>query len=188
MSKSADVRSIEAIRRFQAAVAVFQEDARGCLSSLEMQLKKILGWLERERPVFWKREIESCYRDMGEARVRLHQCQMRKVGTVKPTCYEEKKALLKAKKDLEYSQKQIPVVKRWCVAAQHESNEYYGRSSQLNQFLERDIPYVLAMLNFFVDRLEAYGNVQLAGGELPPLPDGASESQTRSSSEQEETP
>ena len=78
-------------------------------------------------------------------------------------------------------------MKRWCVAAQHESNEYYGRSSQLNQFLERDIPYVLAMLNYIVDRLEAYGNVQLNGGSLPPLPDAAIESPQQPADEEDES-
>ncbi|MCA9047874.1 MAG: hypothetical protein KDA89_04055 [Planctomycetaceae bacterium] len=161
MSDAANVRSIDAIRRFHAAVAVFQEEARLCLSSIELQLLKFMGWLERDRPGFWKREIESCYREIGEARVRLHQCQMRKYADHKPTCFEEKKALEKAKKDLEFAQKQIPVVKYWNVAVQHEANEYHGRSSQLSQLVEREIPRLLALLAEAVDRLEAYGNVQL---------------------------
>lgn len=168
MSDSANVKSIDAVKRFQAAVLHFQEDARLCVSSLELQLQRILGWLERDRPGFWKREIESCYRELGEARVRLHRCQMRKVGDFRPTCYEERKAMEKAKRDLEFAQKQIPVVKLWNVNALHEANEYYGRSSQLTQIIERELPRLLALLHHVIDRLEAYGNVQLPNTAVMP--------------------
>ena len=163
MSQSTDVRSIDAIRDFYAAVVEFQEEARLCMSSLEMQLLRIMGWLEQDRPVFWKREIENCYRDQSEARVRLHQCRMRKVGDWKPTCFEEKKDLEKAKKDLEFAQKQIPVVKYWNVNAQQEANEYHGRASRLAQMVERDIPALMSLLLTTVDRLESYNAVETPG-------------------------
>lgn len=161
MPDSANVKSIDAIRRFHAAVLHFQEEARLCLSSLELQLQRVTGWLERDRPGFWKREIENCYREHGEARIRLHRCQMRKVGDFRPTCYEERKALEKAKRDLEFAQKQIPVIKHWNMAAQHEANEYHGRASQMTQVVERELPRLLALLAQAIDRLEAYGNIQL---------------------------
>ena len=170
MSDSAQVKSIESLHFFRAAVVRFQETARQSVTSLEVELLKILGWLERDRPGFWKREIETCYREMGEARVRLHKCRMRRVGDFRPTCFEEQKDLEKAKKDLEFAQKQIPVVKYWNVCAQQEANEYHGRSSQLTQMLERDVPELLALLHHAIDRLEAYNNLQLPGAAAPPPP------------------
>ena len=160
---NANVRSVDAVRFFQAAVVRFQEEARLCASSLEMQLLRIIGWLERERPGFWKREIENCYKLMSEARVRLHKCQMRRVGDFRPTCFEERKDLERCKNELQFSQKQIGVVKQWTVAAHHEANEYHGRSSQLTRVIEREIPRLLALLGHTIDRLEAYGNVQVPG-------------------------
>ncbi len=168
MPDSANVKSIDAIKYFQAAVLRFQEDARLCISALELQLQKMMAWLERDRPGFWKREIENCYRELSEARVRLHRCKMRRIGDFKPTCFEEKKAMEKAKRDLEFSHKQIPVIKFWNVNAHHESNEYHGRATQLTQILERDIPRLLALLGHTNDRLEAYGNVQLPSAVAMP--------------------
>lgn len=167
MSDSANVKSIDALKRFQAAVTMFQEDARLCVSALEMQLLRMLAWLERDRPVFWKREIENCYRQMGEARIRLHQCRMRRTGDFRPTCFEEQKDLERWKKELEFAQKQIPVVKYWNVCAHHEANEYHGRASQLTRAIERDIPHLLAMLHQAVDCLEAYNNVQVSEFNMP---------------------
>ncbi len=175
MSDSANVRSIDAIKRFQAAVLVFQEDARQCVASLEMQLLRMIGWLERDRPTYWKREIESCYREMGEARVRLHQCRMRRVGDFRPTCFEEQKDLERWKKSLEFAQKQIPVVKYWSVCAHHEANEYHGRASQLTRMIEREIPQLLGLLHQAIDRLEAYNNIQVPGFGAPAIESGLPE-------------
>ncbi len=167
MGKSANVRSTNAIREFAAAVAVFQEEARMCLMMLDSQLRHILFWLEQDRPQFWKREIENCMRDMTEARVRLHQCRMRRLGDFRPSCIEEVKALEKAKHDMEFAQMQVPRVKRWHAEASHEGNEYRGRAAQLVQSIERDIPRLLALLAFTMDRLEAYAAVSTMPREEP---------------------
>lgn len=164
MGQSANVSSVDAIRQFAAAVVVFQEEARLCLTSLDSQLRQILFWLERDRPTFWKREIENCIRDIADARVRLHQCRMRRMGDFRPSCIEEVKDLEAAQKAMEFGQKQIPNVKRWNIEASHEGNEYHGRAAQLVQSIEREIPRLLAILAFTIDRLEAYAAVTTPGG------------------------
>ena len=138
MSNSANVNSVDAIRLFAAAVMKFQEEARLCLSMMDAQLRQILFWLERDRPGFWKHEIENCMREVAEARVRLHQCRMRRMGDFRPSCIEEVKDLEKSQHDVEFAQKQIPNVKRWFGEATHEAEEYRGRAAQLTQAVERD--------------------------------------------------
>ncbi|MGV2332718.1 MAG UNVERIFIED_CONTAM: hypothetical protein LVR18_00750 [Planctomycetaceae bacterium] len=98
---------------------------------LDGQLRQITLWLEQDRPLFWKREIEQCMREMNEARVRLHQCRMRRTGDFRPSCIEEVKALEQAKRAMEFAQQQIPNVKRWHGEVSHEGNEFRGRASQL---------------------------------------------------------
>ena len=164
MGQSANVTSVDAIRQFAAAVIAFQEEARLCLTTLDSQLRQILFWLERDRPGFWKREIENCIRDISDARVRLHQCRMRRMGDFRPSCIEEVKDLEAAQKAMEFGQKQIPNVKRWNIEAAHEGNEYHGRAAQLVQSIEREIPRLLAILAFTIDRLEAYAAVTTPGG------------------------
>ena len=164
MGQSANVTSVDAIRQFAASVIAFQEEARLCLTMLDSQLRQILFWLERDRPSFWKREIENCLRDIADARVRLHQCRMRRMGDFRPSCIEEVKDLEAAQKAMEFGQKQIPNVKRWNIEAAHEGNEYHGRAAQLVQSLEREIPRLLAILAFTIDRLDAYAAVTTPSG------------------------
>ena len=169
MAAGADVKSLESISKFRAAVLNFQQEARLCLQALESQTLKFMGWLERERPGFWKRQVELSYREHGEARTSFHRCRMRKMGDFKPTCYEERKAMEAAKQALEFAQKQLPVVKFWIANAHHEANEYKGRSAQVHQFIERDLPELLALLAHSIQQLEAYANVttgSLASNQL----------------------
>ncbi len=170
MSDSANVNSIDAIRLFAAAVAKFQEEARLCLTMIDAQLRQILFWLERDRPGFWKHEIENCMREVADARVRLHQCRMRKLGDFRPSCIEEVKDLEKSRSDVEFAQKQVPNIKRWYGEATHEGEEYRGRAAQLTQAIERDLPRLMALLAFTIDRLEAYAAVSSPQG----VPDTAS--------------
>lgn len=84
---------------------------------------------------------------------------MRRLGDFRPSCIEEIKDLEKAKHDIEFAQKQVPTVKRWHGEAVHEANEYHGRASQLIQSIERELPRLMALLAFTIDRLEAYAAV-----------------------------
>lgn len=159
MSDSANVSSLEAVCQFAASVMQFQQEARLCMTAWDSQLRQVQFWLERDRPGFWKREIENCTREVADARIRLHQCRMRRVGDFRPTCFEEQKDVEQAKRNLDFAQKQVPRVKQWNIAAQHEANEFHGRSGQLVQILEREIPRLLAILRFSIDRLQAYADV-----------------------------
>jgi hypothetical protein len=88
---------------------------------------------------------------------------MRRVGDFRPSCIEEVKDLEAARRRTHFAQKQIPVVKRWRIAASHEANEFHGRSAQLVQILEREIPRLLALLQKSVERIESYA--ALRGGQ-----------------------
>lgn len=160
MSKSANMRSLDAVRQFMAAVVQFQSEARTALAALDTQLNRTIFWLERDRPEFWKREIEKCMREAADARVRLHQCRMRRTGDFRPSCIEEVKELEKARRDLNFAQKQIPVVRQWRINALHEANEFHGRCSQLVQMLERELPQLLGLLQKSVERIETYAGVR----------------------------
>jgi len=161
MSKSANVKSIDAVKQFAAAVIQFREEAKNCMTRIDMEIGKVIGWLERDRPGFWKREAEHCDRRHAEARVSLHRCRMRRVGDFRPTCFEEQKMLQHCKRQLEYSRAQLGVIRQWTITSKQEAEEYYGRASQLMQTLERDLPQLIMLLKQSAERLESYHKVQL---------------------------
>jgi len=161
MSDSANVKSIDAVRQFAAAVVQFREEAKICVTRLEMEIGRVIGWLERDRPGFWKREAEHCDRRYAESRVMLHKCRMRRVGDFRPTCFEEQKMVHHCKQQLEFARKQLGVIRHWSITARQEADEYFGRATQLVQTLERDLPRLIALLQQSIDRLDSYNKVQL---------------------------
>ncbi|MFK7819754.1 MAG: hypothetical protein AB8G99_13625 [Planctomycetaceae bacterium] len=159
MSESANVQSIEAIRDFEGALMKFYDVASRSTSSMQQQSQKMLQWLELDRPVFWKRQVELCHQRLAEARTRLTQCMMRRTGDFKPSCYDEKKAMAKAKVELEFARNQLQVVKKWIVKARSESEEFTGRQAQLQRLLEGDVPRMCALLQRIVGKLETYASL-----------------------------
>ncbi|MCH2212415.1 MAG: hypothetical protein MK110_14010 [Fuerstiella sp.] len=161
MPQSANVKSIDAVRRFAAAVVQFREEAQLCVTRLESEIRGVIDWLEHNRPGFWKRESELCDRRHAEARVMLHQCRMRRTGDFRPTCFQEQKHLQKCKQQLLFAQQQLGVVKRWTISARQEADEYHGRSVRLIQTLERDVPRLIILLQNAVEHLDDYRDVRL---------------------------
>ncbi len=159
MSDSANVQSIQAIRDFEGALVQFHDVASRSASAMDQQARRMLQWLELDRPNFWKRQVELGHQNLAEARTRLTQCTMRRTGDFRPSCYDEKKALDKAKRDLEYARQQIQVVKQWAIKAKHEVEEFTGRKAQLTRMLEGDVPRMCALLQRIVQKLEQYTTI-----------------------------
>lgn len=162
MSESANVRSIETLRDFEGALVNFHDSAGRAAANMQQQSRRMIQWLELDRPVFWKRQVELGHQQLAEARTRLTQCTMRRTGDFKPSCYDEKKALAKAKENLEYARRQTEVVKQWTIKARSEAEEFNGRQAQLTRLLEGDIPRMCALLQRMVGKLEQYATMTTA--------------------------
>ena len=162
MAEAANIRSIESLREFEASLVQFYDVASRSASNMQQQSHRMMQWLELDRPGFWKRQIELGHQRVAEARTRLTQCKMRRTGDFRPSCYDEKKALEKAKRELEYARRQIQVVKQWTVKARHDVEEFTGRQAQLTRMLEGDVPRMCALLKRLVQKLERYTTITSA--------------------------
>jgi len=162
MADAANIRSIESLREFEASLVQFYDVASRSASNMQQQSHRMMQWLELDRPGFWKRQIELGHQRVAEARTRLTQCKMRRTGDFRPSCYDEKKALEKAKRDLEFARRQIQVVKQWTMKARHDVEEFTGRQAQLTRMLEGDVPRMCALLKRLVQKLERYTTITSA--------------------------
>jgi hypothetical protein len=162
MSESANVRSIEALRNFEIALVKFQDTAGRAGTNLQQQSRRMIQWLELDRPIFWKRQLELAHQQLAEARTRLTQCKMRRTGDFRPSCYDEKKALDAAKHNVEYCRRQIEVVKQWTIKARSEAEEFTGRQAQLSRMLDGEVPKMCALMQRMVAKLEQYATITTA--------------------------
>src|SRR5206468_8161861 len=58
MSSQADVRSIDELKNFRVALALYGEDTLGTLGAVEAEVRRTLRWLQEERPVYWQDQIK----------------------------------------------------------------------------------------------------------------------------------
>ena len=168
----ANVLSIPALRDLKAGVLVFQQECQAGLDSAQMELHKIVAWIEQDRPAYWQGQTRRAFDNVAATRAALASCQMRTVGGHRPSCIEEKKAHAKAKLRLEHCHEQLKRVQRWSVKLQREVDEFRARMSAARRLVDQVLPKSLAMLDRSITALEDYAEVAPAVAEDPTKADG----------------
>jgi hypothetical protein len=140
----------------RAALALFEERVADGLTEISAELRRMLEWLEHDRPRHWRTEHRRATDKAHDAQQALHRCLMFPIGDDRPSCYEERMELKKAQARLAYCEEKMERVQHWQRAVQHELYEYEGRVSQLARLAEADVPQAMAVLTRIVRQLEEY--------------------------------
>ncbi len=165
MSSPAKVHSTEAIEALRVALISFAERVTDALSELSAEMRRMLDWLEHDRPRFWKGQVRISMDQVHEAQQALHRCLMFPIADERPSCYEERTALKRAQARLAYCQEKVERVRKWQNTLRHELFEYEGRVSQLVRVVEIDVPQAIGVLEKILRHLEDYGAGRIAGAE-----------------------
>jgi hypothetical protein len=159
MSPRANVRSLDAIRQFRPAVVRFEDDVMSALSGLRTELNRTLQWLDHDCPAYWQQQIRNGFDSVAEARTTLTRKSMMTVAGHRSDCIDEKKALAKAKQQLEFSQQKLQLCRQWSIKAHRAADEYTARIGRAEQSLGQGIPRLMALLERMVLALESYAAV-----------------------------
>ena len=157
MSGQAQVRSIDAVERFNQALSRYRQRSSDALDALEGELRRIVDWLEHDRPAYWRVQIRKAEDGVHQAKMELERCLMfPTVEGERPACREEKDALKQAQARLAHCREKVELVQRWKRTMQHEIFEYQGRMGSLRQVLEVDLLRAHEALQQILRRVEAY--------------------------------
>jgi hypothetical protein len=160
MSPRANVRSLDAIREFRPAVRRFEDDVMSALSGLRTELNRTLQWLDHDCPAHWQQQIRNGFDHVAEARTTLTRKSMITVAGHRSDCIDEKKALARAKQQLEFAQQKLQLCRQWSIKAHRAADEYTARIGRAEQSLGHGIPKMLALLEKMVLALESYAAVE----------------------------
>lgn len=155
----ANVLSIAALRDLKAGVLKFQQEAQGGLDGAQMELHKLVAWIEQDRPAYWQAQTRRAFDQVAATRAALMSCQMRTVGGHRPSCIEEKKAHQKARLRLELCHEKVKRVQQWAVKLQREVDEFRARMAAARRLVEHGLPLTVAILDRSIAALEAYAEV-----------------------------
>jgi hypothetical protein len=166
MSTPANVQSSDAIEAVRAGLLTFVDQVTDALTTLDLEMRRVLDWVEHDRPRHWKTQIRVSYDELNEAQAQLHRCLMfPKTVSDRPACYEERQAVKKAQARVAYCHHKADRVRHWKRALPHEVSEYQGRISRIKRLVEFEVPRAIVVLEKILQHLQAYNATRLASSQ-----------------------
>ncbi|MDA0589568.1 MAG: hypothetical protein O2820_16790 [Planctomycetota bacterium] len=159
--RKANVKSIDVIPEFRAALLVFQNRVLDSLASMQEEVFRAVDYVENDRPRHWRQQVLEAFDSIAEMRVAYEQAKMRKeTAGLRASMIEEKTAIRDAKEHLQKCQQKVEIVRQAGINLHHEADEFMGRMSQLQRLVETDIPKMCGLLTRMLDALEKYAEIE----------------------------
>jgi hypothetical protein len=170
MSTQADVRSIDALREFRAALALFGDDVLGALGAVDMEVRRTVLWLQQDRPAYWQEQIKRRGEQVAAAKAELFRRQLMKTPEFSPSCTEQKEQLRRAEESLRDAERRAAAVRTWGRTLPQILLEYQASTRRIKDLAAGDVPRAMAVLARMIDALEAYLRVAPPSGvDRPPI-------------------
>jgi hypothetical protein len=167
MSSQASVHSIDDLKAFRVALALYSEDTLGALGAVEAEVRRMARWLEEERPVYWHEQIKRRREQVALARSEVFRRNLQKRPDYTPPMSEQKEALRKAEASLQDAEKRLTMVRKWQPMLRHAVLEYHASVQRLKDLAAGDVPRAVNLLTRLLDALEAYVRVAPPSGLGP---------------------
>jgi hypothetical protein len=175
MSLSANVRSVDALKDVKLALIAYAEDARAALTTVDMEVRRVRDWLEREQLSYWRNQIKRREEEVNMARSDLHRRRLSASNSEAISDTEQKEALRLAQRRLAEAEETVATIKRWIPVFDHASSEYRAHSQPLGDHLAGSFENTLVALDRMVNSLEAYAALRAPETARYAPPGGSSE-------------
>src|SRR6266478_4642434 len=119
-AQTANITSLDALRSFRAALLKFAAQIEAALVALELEGRRPVEWVE-DRSRYWPQQARLASDVVAEAKQALERCQIRVASEDVKYCYDERKALEKAKRRLQLCEEKVQAVRRWRPQMQKET-------------------------------------------------------------------
>jgi signal transduction histidine kinase len=174
MNPSAQVHSLELLKRLHAVLARFGVDAEAALGQAAMDVLHVHNTLA-DRLKYWQQQVYKRQEDVNRARSDLTFARAIHDGKT-IGCVEQELALRKAQERLREAEGKVVTVRRWQQALPEQIKDYEGPARTLTGFLEADLRQALVLLQDKIATLEAYLAIPSPGAKPtppPPRPQGS---------------
>jgi hypothetical protein len=155
MGPSARVTSIEALKEFRASWCLFGHDAKEAVSATELEIRRILDWLEAKLK-YWQKEVRIRQEEVARAKAELIQRQYGQPRGRGPGTTDQEIALEKAIRRLREAEDKMEKTRQWQNLLPRAVAEYEGPARQLMGMLDADVTRGMAILDQKIDALDAY--------------------------------
>lgn len=157
---SADVRSIDALRDWQAALARYRSDAQETLSGIAIEIRRVYEWLA-EQQAQWRQAIRQCEEEVVQAKAELAARRFPGFDGRMPDTTVQERNLRRAEARLEHAHERVRACRSWEAKLPALVDEqYHAPARRLGNFLDGDMVRGMAVLDRQVAALERYAELQ----------------------------
>jgi hypothetical protein len=156
MSSQAEVHSIDALKDFRTALALYSEDTLSALGAVEAEVRRTGQWLQQERPYYWQEQIKRRREQVASAKAEVFRRRLQKTPDYSPSLSEPMEILRRAEASLQDAEKRLSQVRKWQPLFHHAVLEYHGSIQRIKDLAASDVPRAVSVLTRMIDALEAY--------------------------------
>jgi hypothetical protein len=156
MSSRAEVHSIDALKDFRTALALYSEDTLSALGAVEAEVRRTSQWLQQERPYYWQEQIKRRREQVASAQAEVFRRRLQKTPDYSPSLSEPMEILRRAEASLQDAEKRLLQVRKWQPLFHQAVLEYHGSIQRIKDLAASDVPRALTALTRMIDALEAY--------------------------------
>jgi hypothetical protein len=164
MSTQASVQSIDALKDFRVALALFAEDTLAALGAVDMEVRRTVMWVQHDRRTYWQEQIKRRREQVAMAKAEVFRRKLAKTPDHTPAYTEQKELLRQAEARLRDAETRAALIRKWEPALQQAVLEYHGTTRRIKDLASGDIPRALVKLERMIDALEAYLRVAVPSG------------------------
>ena len=140
MSSQAEVHSIDALKDFRTALALYSEEALAALGAVEAEVRRTGLWLQQDRPVYWQEQIKRRREQVAAARAEVFRRKLQKTPEHHPSLSEPMELLRRAEASLQDAEKRLSLVRKWQPLFQQALLEYHGSIQRIKDLAASDVP------------------------------------------------
>jgi hypothetical protein len=167
----ADVREIDALRDWLAALASFREAAQNSLAGTAQEIRRGIDWVEDQLKL-WKKSLKDDEETVHLAKMELSARQIPNHDGKYPDTTLQERNLRRAIARRDHTADKIEACRRWLQQIPKAVDESYtGPSRRLQGLLDTEVPVAAADLSRRIAALEAYAGMTR---EIVPTAPGAS--------------
>ncbi len=175
MASGANLKSIDAIRDFRAALIEFMEEGKMALMEAHSDVLKTTMWIQHDRIGHWQHAVRKRHEKVQQCKSELYRAQMQSRDE-RPSCVVERKALAKAQQEADEAQRKIDACKKSMALLDREGLLFKAALAGFSTSLELDMPNVVAHLERLMDTISKYVAMVAPSDDSRPLVIRAAES------------
>jgi len=155
MRDAANVKSVESLRAFRAALVEFRDVARTTLSGAYSDIDRAIDWLQRDQIAYWEREKRKWTELLSRAQSELYRKQTNATDG-RASDVDERRAVEKAQRRLEEIERSIERTRYWSRQLERDSTQFRAQVSAFASTVDAGLPKAEARLEKLAAALDRY--------------------------------